>query len=142
MQRRAYDTDLSDGEWNYLRTRLPKAKSGGRPRTTNPREVVNAVFYVSKSGCHWRLLPHDFPPWQTVYMYFQNWQRDGTWKIIHDFLRSKLRRQDGRHSSASAGSIDSQTIKASGEAKKTGYDAGKKIKGRKRHILVDTLGLL
>ena len=142
MQRKAYDTDLSDAEWNHLHPRLPKAKHGGRPRTTDLREVLNAVFYVSKSGCHWRLLPHDFPVWQTVYMYFRDWQDDGTWKTLHDFLRRKIRRADGRNGSASAAIIDSQSVKASGEARKTGFDAGKKIKGRKRHILVDTLGLL
>jgi putative transposase len=142
MQRKAYDTDLSDAEWNHLRSRLPKAKHGGRPRTADLREIINAVFYVNKSGCHWRLLPHDFPPWQTVYMYFRDWRKDGTWQAIHDFLRRKLRRDDDRKGAASAAIIDSQSVKASGEANKTGFDAGKKIKGRKRHLLVDTMGLL
>lgn len=142
MQRKAYDTDLSDAEWKQLRSKLPKPKPGGRPRTTDLREVLNAIFYVNKSGCHWRLLPHDFPSWQTVYMYFRDWQKDGTWKMIHDFLRRKLRRADGRKGAASAAIIDSQSVKASEEANKTGFDAGKKIKGRKRHILVDTMGLL
>lgn len=142
MQRKAYDTDLTDAEWSHLRPRLPKAKQGGRPRTSDLREIINAVFYLTKSGCHWRLLPHDFPAWQTVYTYFRSWQEDGTWQSIHDFLRRKLRRADGRSGSASAGVIDSQSVKASGEAKKTGFDAGKRIKGRKRHILVDTMGLL
>ncbi len=142
MQRKAYDTDLTDAEWNHLRSRLPKAKRGGRPRTADLREVLNAIFYLTKSGCHWRLLPHDFPAWQTVYTYFRSWQEDGTWKSIHDFLRRKLRRSDGRSGSASAAIIDSQSVKASEVAKKTGFDAGKKIKGRKRHILVDTMGLL
>jgi len=142
MQRKAYDTDLSDAEWNQLRSRLPKPKWGVRPRTTDLREILNAIFYITKAGCQWRMLPHEFPPWQTVYTYFRDWQENGTWQDIHDFLRRKLRRQDGRHGAASAAIIDSQSVKASEESKKTGYDAGKKIKGRKRHLLVDTLGLL
>jgi putative transposase len=142
MQRKAYNTDMSDTEWNQLRSRLPRAKWGGRPRTTDLREILNAIFYITKAGCQWRMLPHEFPPWQTVYTYFRNWQEDGTWEEIHDFLRRKLRRQDGRHGAASAAIIDSQSVKASEEARHTGYDAGKKIKGRKRHLLVDTLGLL
>lgn len=142
MQRKAYDTDLSDAEWIQLRSLLPKAKWGGRPRTVDLREILNAIFYITKAGCQWRMLPHEFPSWQTVYTYFRNWQEDGTWEEIHDFLRRKLRRQSGRHGAASAAVIDSQSVKSSEEARKAGYDAGKKIKGRKRHILVDTLGLL
>lgn len=142
MQRKAYETDLSDAEWNQLRPLLPKAKWGGRPRTTEIREIVNAVFYMTKAGCQWRMLPHEFPAWQTVYTYFRNWQEDGTWEEIHDFLRRKLRRSEGRRGAASAAIIDAQTVKASEEPVETGYDAGKKTKGRKRHLLVDTMGLL
>ena len=142
MQRKAYDTDLSDAEWNQLRFRLPKPRFGGRPRTANLREILNAIFYITKAGCQWRMLPHEFPAWQTVYTYFRNWQEDGTWEGIHDYLRRKIRRIDGRHGASSAGIIDSQSVKASEVSRKTGYDAGKKIKGRKRHLLVDTMGLL
>jgi len=142
MQRKAYDTDLSDVEWNQLRPLLPKARFGGRPRTVDVREILNAIFYITKAGCQWRMLPHEFPPWQTVYTYFRNWQQDGTWESVHDFLRRKLRRKDGRAGSASAAIIDSQTMRAAEEPRDTGYDAGKKIKGRKRHLLVDTLGLI
>lgn len=142
MQRKAFDTDLSDAEWNQLRSFLPKAKFGGRPRTVDLREILNSIFYITKTGCQWRMLPHEFPAWPTVYTYFRNWQEDGTWEEIHDFLRRKLRRREGRTGAASAAIIDSQTVKASEEPAETGYDAGKKIKGRKRHLLVDTLGLL
>jgi putative transposase len=142
MQRDKYDTDLSDREWLLLQPHLPKAKTGGRPRTANLREVINAIFYLTRTGCQWRNLPHDFPPWGTVYMYFRDWKRDETWKQVHDFFRRKVRRIDGRHGQPSAGIIDSQSVKTTEQGGKRGYDAGKKINGRKRHLLVDTLGLI
>ena len=142
MHRRNYGTDLTDEEWNELRPLLPGAKRMGRPRKRSLREIVDAVFYVQKTGCQWRLMPRDFPPWTTVYTYFDNWKKEGTWKDVHDFFRRKIRRQDERRGQPSAAVIDSQSVKSSEMAGAAGYDAGKKIKGRKRHLLVDSLGLV
>jgi len=122
---------------------LPKAKKGGRHRTTNLREVVNAIFYLIRGGISWQMLPKDFPPCKTVYDYFRKWRLHGVWKAIHDRLRTQVRLQAGRKAQPTAGIIDSQSVKTTsvgGTAR--GFDAGKKIDGRKRHILVDTLGLL
>jgi putative transposase len=110
-QRQAYPSDLSDAEWKYIEPLIPPAKPGGRPRTTAMREVVNAIFYVLRSGCAWQMLPHDFPPWKTVYHYFWQWRRDGTWKRIHDTLRSQVSRQEGRDEEPSAAILDSQSVK-------------------------------
>ena len=122
---------------------LPEAKKGGRPRQVNLRQVVNAHLYITRAGCAWRLLPHDgFPPWQTAYGYFRAWSRTGVWQRIHDTLRAQVRHQAGRHKHPTAVCIDSQSVKTSASAGAKGYDAGKKIQGRKRHILVDTMGLI
>ncbi len=106
-----YASDLSDTEWRIISRLLPAPKPGGRPRSTDLRTVVNAIFYVLRSGCAWRLLPHEFPPYSTVYMYFRQWQRDGTWEKIHDVLRDRLRRREGRQKSPSAAIVDSQSVK-------------------------------
>jgi putative transposase len=139
--RKPYPSDLTDEQWQVLEPLIP-ANSVGRPRVVNMREVLNAIFYITRAGCQWDMLPHDFPAKSTVYDHFAQWRDDGTWQHILDALRQKVRAADGREPSPSAGCIDSQTVKASEVGGERGYDAGKKLSGRKRHIIVDTLGLL
>ena len=141
VARKAYPSDLSDGEWELLAPLLPDP-GGGRPRTTDLREVLNALRYLTRTGCGWRHLPHDFPPEGTVRDYFHLWRRTGVWQTIHDTLRRGVRVHAGRNPEPSAAIIDSQSVKATRTTGSRGYDAGKKINGRKRHLLVDTLGLL
>ena len=140
--RPSYDTDLNNEQWSILAPLIPEAKPGGRPRTTDIREVVNAIFYLLRTGCAWRLLPHDLPRWQTVYAYFRTWENDGTWEKLNQVLRETLRQKAGRKPYPSAACVDSQSVKTAGAAQEKGFDGGKKVQGRKRMILVDTLGLL
>jgi putative transposase len=142
MERKPYPTDVTDEQWTLLEPLIPPPRLGGRPRKTSLRQLVNAVFYLVRSGCSWRMLPRDFPPWKTVYNYFADWKIDGTWDNLLATLREDVRCQHGREPTPSAASIDSQTVKTTEVAADSGYDAGKKTKGRKRHIVVDTLGLL
>jgi putative transposase len=140
--RRTYETDMTDLQWSILEPLLPPPPGGGRPRETDMREVLNAIFYVQRTGCAWKLLPHDFPPPGTVFGYFNQWRRDGTITRIHDALRPLVRLASEREPEASAACLDSQSVKTTEVGGIKGFDAGKKVKGRKRHIVVDTLGLL
>jgi transposase len=122
---------------------IPEPKTGGRPRSVDMWQVLNGVFYILVEGVRWRSLPRDFPPWQTVYTYFRNWRQDGTWLHIHDHLREWTRIEQDRHRNPSKAIIDSQSVKTAAMVHEVvGYDAGKKIKGRKRFLTVDTLGLV
>lgn len=136
-----YETDLTDAQWDYLQPMLPKAKKYGRP-PTDRRQVLNAILYVLKGGIAWRLLPQHFPPWKTVYHIFRAWSLDATWAALNDALRDCVRIEAGRQAQPTAAILDSQSVKSDGHGGAVGYDAGKKIKGRKRHLVVDTLGLL
>jgi putative transposase len=142
MKPRPYPSDLTRTQWKRLKRLLPAAKPGGRPRSVDLRQVLNGIFYILRGGCAWRMMPHDFPPWSTCYDYFYKWRNDGTWARINGALRDRVRRRAGRETSPSMGIIDSQSVKTTEQGGPHGKDAHKRVNGRKRHIVVDTLGLV
>jgi putative transposase len=140
--RKPYPTDLSDAEWSRLRSYLPSLKAESRLRTHSLRDVLDAIFYIVRSGCAWRLLPHDFPPWSSVYYHFRRFRLSGLWSLILKGVRADERKRVGKDPQPTAAIIDSQSVKTTEESTHpSGYDAHKNVKGRKRHLLVDTLGL-
>jgi putative transposase len=141
--RKPYPTDLSADEWTSIEPHIPAPKEHGRPRIHSTRKILNAIFYVLKSGCQWRMLPHDFPRWPSVYYYFRKWRIDGTWERINRAIRERLRVRLQRNPQPSAGIVDSQSVKSTGVGgEERGYDGGKKVRGRKRLLLVDTEGFV
>jgi transposase len=139
----AYPSNLTAAQYELLRSLIPEPKPGGRPRSVDIQAVINAILYILVEGVRWRSLPSDFPAWPTVYTYFRNWRQDGTWLQIHDRLHAWVRVDQGRHASPSEAAVDSQSVKSAALLNRDiGYDAGKQIKGRKRFLCVDTLGLI
>jgi putative transposase len=142
MNPKRYPTDQTDEQWEIIKAVLNQRKKGaGRPATVDLRRIVDAIFYILRSSCQYRMLPHEFPPWQTVYYYFAKWQRDGTLTRIHDALREQVRAKD-KPTERTTASVDSQTTDSAGAREDRHFDGGKKLDGRKRHIVVDSLGLI
>lgn len=141
MEPRRYDTDLTDEQFALVEPFLPRPKKMGRP-PADLREVLNAILYLVRTGCQWRLLPKDFPPWSTAHTWYRRWRKDGTWEQITEALRQRVRLQAGRHPSPRSSAADSQSVKTAGQGGEGGFDSGKKVQGRKRHLWVDSMGLL
>ena len=147
MSPTSYPTDLTDAQWDKLLPYLPPPSPIGRPLKWEMRSIINAIFYIVKSGCQWRMLPHQMPPWQTVYSRFRKWKTDGTWLMIHQALHEHIRCDIGKAPSPTVAIIDTQpalgteSVKTTELAKSRGFDAHKKVKGRKRHIVTDTIGI-
>jgi transposase len=141
MRAQTYPSDISDAQWALIEPHLP-VSSGGRPRKTDLRDVVNAIFYILRTGCQWRYLPKDFPPKSTVWRYFDRWRRDGTLDAIHDRLRTKVRAAEKPYAPRTTASVDSQSVDTTCGGEQRGRDNAKNVDGRKRHIVVDSMGLL
>jgi len=141
MKNAKYGSSLTDEQWEYIQPMLPKPAKRGRP-PTDLRQILDAIFYVVKGGIPWRYLPAGFPPWQTVYGLFRRWKRTDFWAALNDVLRTLVRKAQGKRSQPTAAIVASQSVKSAGHGGAVGYDAGKRIKGRKRHLVVDTLGLV
>lgn len=138
----SYPTNLTDQQWKQIEKLVPAGKPGGRPLKHTRRRILDGIVYVVKTGCQWHMLPKEFPPYKTVFHYYAKWAKEGIWQFIHDAIRALARRKAGRKPSPSAAILDSQSVKHADSCEAIGYDAGKKIKGRKRHLLVDTMGLV
>ena len=142
MATKLYPTDQTDHQWKCIEQLLPAPATRGRKRQLDMRHVLNAILYVVVGGIPWRMLPKEYPKWKSVYHYFRLWRNTGLWKRIHDTLRALLRKKMGRHKHPTAGCLDSQSVKTTSRGGERGYDKGKNVNGRKRHVLVDTLGLV
>ena len=142
MDRKPYPSDLTNSQWKLVAPLIPAAKPGGRPRKYDVREVLNGILYVNSEGCRWRSLPHDYPHWKTCYNFFRAFEKDGTWGRLVDALRVAVRVKVGREPTPSGACVDSQSAKTASGGEAVGTDGGKRVRGRKRHIVTDTLGLL
>ena len=141
-KRQTYPSDMSDEQWQQIEKLVPQALPGGRPAKYERREIVDAILYVLRAGCAWRMLPHDLPQWETPYVCFTSWSEDGTWELIEEVLRRRVRKSEGKKPAPTAAIIGSQAVKTSGQGGPHGFDVAKQVSGRKRHLLVDTLGLI
>ena len=144
MRTNKYPSDMTEEQWDLIRPMLPKRRKNkaGRPVEVSRRDLIDAILYLARTGCQWRMLPKDFPPWGTVSSQFYRWRKNGLWEKMHHTLYGQARNSEGRDAKPTAGIIDSQSVKTTEQGGERGYDAGKKISGRKRHLMVDTLGLL